>query len=99
MSVGLPLVAPDCSFSVMLSPSGLTHLVTRMERDGLLGRENDPADRRKFFTLLTEAGDDRLRRARRVHNAVLRDVLLRHLNATDRALLADLGQRLREAAD
>src|SRR5262245_52824298 len=34
--------------SAMLSPSGLTHLVTRMERDGLIRRTPDQADGRKF---------------------------------------------------
>jgi DNA-binding MarR family transcriptional regulator len=81
---------------VMLSPSGLTHLVTRMERDGLVSREVDASDRRKFHSVLTPAGGERLRSARRTHNAVLRAVLLPYLNAADRALLSDLGQRLRQ---
>lgn len=84
--------------SVLLSPSGLTHLVTRMERDGLLAREPDRVDRRKFFTVLTPAGDERLRAARRTHNTVLRRVLLPHLDATDRRTLAALGRQLGDAA-
>lgn len=80
--------------SVKLSPSGLTHLVTRMERDGLLAREGDPVDRRKFFTVLTALGDERLRAARRTHNRVLRDALLPHLDASGRRSLAALGRRL-----
>ncbi len=35
----------------MLSPAGITHLVTRLERDGLVRREMDPSDRRKWWTL------------------------------------------------
>jgi DNA-binding MarR family transcriptional regulator len=81
---------------VMLSPSGLTHLITRMERDGLVTRAVDASDRRKFRSVLTRAGGDRLRTARRTHNAVLRAVLLPYLTASDRALLSDLGQRLRQ---
>src|SRR4051794_22966345 len=53
---------------VQLSPAGLTHLVTRLERDGMVSREVDPADRRKWFTVLTEHGDAVLRAARRTHN-------------------------------
>jgi DNA-binding MarR family transcriptional regulator len=87
----------DLAASVRLSPSGLTHLVTRMERDGLLARQGDPADRRKFFTRLTDAGAERLRLARRTHNAVLRQVLLPHLDAADRAQLGALGRRLEES--
>src|SRR4029077_4186356 len=41
----------------MLRPAGITHLVTRLERDGLVKREVDPADRRKWFTVLTVEGD------------------------------------------
>jgi DNA-binding MarR family transcriptional regulator len=79
---------------VMLSPSGLTHLVTRMERDRLLERQENPADGRKSFTVLTTIGDDRLRVARTTHNRVLRELLLPHLQAGDRRTLARLGRRL-----
>src|SRR3954470_8533975 len=53
---------------VLLSPAGATHLVTRLERDGLVRREVDPADGRKWFTVLTDKGDETLRAARRTHN-------------------------------
>jgi DNA-binding MarR family transcriptional regulator len=85
--------------TVMLSPSGLTHLVTRMERDGLLAREEDPSDRRKFFTVLTPTGGDRLSVARSTHNKVLRQTLLPHLRPQDRRTLARLGGRLEAALD
>jgi DNA-binding MarR family transcriptional regulator len=91
---GRKLGMGELATGVLLSNSGLTHLVTRMEREGLLSRENDAADRRKFFTVLTAAGSERLRVARRAHNAVLRDTLLPRLDAADRRVLADLGRRL-----
>ncbi len=84
----------DLANRVMLSPSGLTHLVTRMERDHLLAREEDPTDRRKFFTVLTPTGDERLRGARSTHNQVLRRTLLPHLRGQERRALAELGRRL-----
>lgn len=80
---------------VMLSPSGLTHLVTRMERDGLLTREVDPGDRRKFYAVLSDAGDAKLAEARRTHNDALRRTLLPRLTASDRQRLVALGDRLR----
>src|SRR5689334_21509913 len=40
----------------MLSPAGTTHLVIRLERDGLVRREADSEDRRKWFTVLTDDG-------------------------------------------
>jgi DNA-binding MarR family transcriptional regulator len=79
--------------AALLSPSGLTHLVTRMERDGLVQREGDADDRRKFHAVLTPAGADRLAEARLTHNAVLRTVLLPHLDTRSRRLLAGVGAR------
>ena len=78
----------------MLSPAGTTHLVTRLERDGLVKREVDPADRRKWFTVLTEEGDQTLRAARRTHNAVLRRTFLNVTSPADRKMLRRLWQRL-----
>src|SRR5215471_10142924 len=46
---------------VVLTASGITHLVTRLERDGLVQRTVDGNDRRSFFTALTTAGRRRLR--------------------------------------
>ena len=42
--------------AVVLSRSGLTRLVDRLERAGLLRREPDPADRRGSFAVLTDEG-------------------------------------------
>ena len=78
----------------MLSPAGTTHLVTRLERDGLVRREVDPADRRKWFTVLTDEGDRTLRAARRTHNTVLRRTFLAVTSAADRQVLQQLWQRL-----
>lgn len=89
----------DLASKVMLSPSGLTHLVTRMERDRLLARQEDPSDRRKFFTVLTPTGDEQLRVARATHDKVLRQTLLPHLQPQDRRTLARLGRRLQAALD
>jgi len=81
---------------VLLSPAGTTHLVTRLERDGMVRREIDPADRRKWFTVLTEEGDLALRAARRTHNDVLRRTLLAVTTPSDRQTLRRLWQRLSE---
>jgi DNA-binding MarR family transcriptional regulator len=78
----------------MLSPAGITHLVTRLERDRLVKREVDPADRRKWFTVLTENGDRALRAARLTHNTVLRRTFLAATSAADRQMLQQLWLRL-----
>ena len=63
----------DLAKAIMLSPAGLTHMVTRLERDGLVERAVDPADRRSFLVRLTPGGRERLDAARVTHNAVIRD--------------------------
>jgi DNA-binding MarR family transcriptional regulator len=79
---------------VLLSPAGVTHLVTRLERDRLVRREVDPADGRKWFTVLTGDGDEILRAARRTHNDVLRHGLLSVTTAGERRTLQRLWARL-----
>ena len=85
--LGMTALAGD----VMLSPSGLTHLVTRMERDGLIRRDVDAGDGRKFYAVLTEAGDAKLAAARRTHNATLRRTLLPRLSPAQRRSLMTIG--------
>lgn len=43
--------------AVVLSRSGLTRLVDRLENEGLLRREPDPEDGRGSFAVLTDEGD------------------------------------------
>lgn len=81
---------------VMLSPAGATHLVTRLERDLMVRREVDPTDRRKWFAVLTEEGDAKLRSARRTHNDVLRQTLFAVTTPSERRTLRRLWQRIAE---
>jgi len=82
----------------MLSPAGTTHLVTRLERDGLVKRSIDPADRRKWFTVLTEKGDQALQAARHTYNRVLRRSFLAATSPADRRTLQQLWRRLSKAS-
>ncbi|MCU1462317.1 MAG: transcriptional regulator, MarR family [Acidimicrobiales bacterium] len=86
----------DLAGRALLSPAGTTHLVTRLERDGLVRREVDPGDRRKWFTVLTKEGDRALLAARHTHNDVLRRTLLAATSPTDRRTLRRLWRRLSE---
>ena len=52
---------------VLLSKSGLTRLVDRMEQAGLVRRGQVESDRRGALAVLTPAGRDRLRDAAPVH--------------------------------
>src|SRR3954452_2930771 len=75
---------------VLLTPSGVTHLVTRLERQGLVSRRVDEDDRRSFFASLTPAGRRRLREARATHNEIIRSRLTGRLDAEQLAALGSL---------
>lgn len=81
---------------VALSAAGLTHLVTRLERERLVAREVDPDDGRGFHTVLTDRGLRRLNLARPVHNAVIRRGLLDRITAEDKRRLAGICRRALE---
>ena len=72
----------ELSERVVLTPSGVTHLVTRLERDRLVHRVVDEDDRRSFFAEMTREGRRRLRESRPTHNEVVRTHLTKRLNAT-----------------
>ena len=52
---------------VLLSRSGVTRLVDRLVRDGLVRREPCPGDARGLYAVATDNGVDRLRVASRTH--------------------------------
>jgi DNA-binding MarR family transcriptional regulator len=79
---------------VVLSPSGVSHLVTRLERDGLVQRIVDESDRRSFFAALTPAGHQRLRDSRPTHNEVIREHLTRRLTPSQLDTLGTLWAKL-----
>jgi DNA-binding MarR family transcriptional regulator len=62
----------DLASSVLLTASGTTRAVDRLERDGLVRRSPDPADGRATFVSLTAAGRRRFRAAAPVHLAGVR---------------------------
>ena len=81
---------------VVLSASGATHLITRLERDGLVQRSIDEQDRRSFFAALTPAGQQRLRDSRPTHNEVIREHLTRRLTPSQLDTLGALWTKLLE---
>ena len=58
---------------ILFSPSGLTRVVDRLERDALVARRRDSADARVVFAELTEHGRQRLRAAARTHLRGIRE--------------------------
>jgi DNA-binding MarR family transcriptional regulator len=73
---------------VLLSRSGMTRLVDRLERDGLLVRDTCTSDGRGCFAVLTERGEALLARARPTHLDGVRE---RFLDKFDRGELESMG--------
>jgi DNA-binding MarR family transcriptional regulator len=64
---------------VMLSRTGLTRLVDRLEREGLVRREAAPEDRRGSYVVLTAAGAALLRRMWPVYERTLQEAFAPHV--------------------
>jgi DNA-binding MarR family transcriptional regulator len=78
----------DLADRVVLSRSGLTRLVDRMERDGLIRRESCPSDARGTNAVLTDTGLDRLRAAAPVHLRGVREHIVDQLTPEEIEVLA-----------
>jgi DNA-binding MarR family transcriptional regulator len=57
--------------TIVLSPSGLSKLLDRMETSGLIRREPDPRDARSTFAKITPHGRALVRKTRKSHHAWL----------------------------
>ena len=73
---------------VLLSRSGLTRLVDRMERDGLLRREQCEEDARGLFASITDEGRELFDRARKTHLDGVRELFLNRLSREEQRALA-----------
>jgi DNA-binding MarR family transcriptional regulator len=85
----------DLASAVVLSKSGLTRLVDRLEGAGYVARVSCPSDRRGTFAELTDAGRTELLRARPVH---LRSIADHFATPLATAELEGLGHALRSLA-
>jgi DNA-binding MarR family transcriptional regulator len=79
----------DLSERVRLSRSGLTRLVDRLVRGGLVKRGRCASDRRGTFAILTPAGTARLRHARPVHLRGIRQHFGKRLSAAQLSAVAE----------
>jgi DNA-binding MarR family transcriptional regulator len=62
----------DLAAAIVLSPSGLSKLLDRMQASGLIRRDPDPRDARSTFAQITPRGRALVKQARRSHHALLR---------------------------
>jgi DNA-binding MarR family transcriptional regulator len=79
---------------VLLSQSGVTRLVDRLQQRGLVVREPCPEDRRVLYARLTPEGAAALAEARPTHLAGVRDHFLRHFDESELKALAEAWGRL-----
>jgi DNA-binding MarR family transcriptional regulator len=84
---------------VVLSRSGLTRLVDRLEAEGLLTRERVATDRRGAFAVLTDDGFEALRTAWPVYARGIIAHFADLLNDAEAATLTELLQRVIDSAD
>ena len=84
----------DLAATVILSRSGLTRLVDRLEREGLIERQSCDSDARGSFATLTPAGRRKLQAARATHLAGVRSLFLDHFSPEELELLAAAWERL-----
>jgi DNA-binding MarR family transcriptional regulator len=80
--------------SVLLSRSGLTRLVDRLERDGLLEREQCEEDARGYFAAITDRGRTLFTEARRTHLAGVRERFLSRFSRDDLQTLGELWEKV-----
>jgi len=78
----------------LLSRSGMTRLVDRLERDGLLARDKCEKDARGCFAVLTSEGEAFLERVRPTHLDGVRERFLRHFSAEELETLGGFWDRV-----
>jgi DNA-binding MarR family transcriptional regulator len=84
----------DLADSILLSRSGLTRLVDRLERDGLLVRMACADDARGSYASLTQEGRRKLDESRATHLQGVRELYLDHFSSEELETLGRLWDRL-----
>jgi DNA-binding MarR family transcriptional regulator len=84
----------DIAAAVMLSRSGLTRLVDRLERDGLVARCSCENDARGAYAVISDIGRERYVQARATHRSGIRTMFVAHFSEQELELLGPLLERL-----
>ena len=84
----------DVAESVLLSRSGLTRLVDRLERDGYVERVSCADDARGAYARLTDAGRAKLQAAAGTHLEGVRRHFLGHFEPSELTTLAEAWERV-----
>ncbi len=84
--------------AVLISKSGLTRLVDRMEQEGLVTRAECDSDRRGTYTELTEQGLATLRRSAPTHLAGVAEHFAQHVDDDEARVMVRALRRVADAA-
>jgi DNA-binding MarR family transcriptional regulator len=84
----------DLAEQAQLSRSGLTRMVDRLEREGLLERCSCDHDARGSYACLTESGRERVEEAHVTHLSVVREHFFSQFSESELSLLADMWERI-----
>jgi DNA-binding MarR family transcriptional regulator len=88
-SDGKQLRMSELADAALLTRSGMTRLVDRLQRQGLVRRERCPADGRGTHAVLTAEGEARVTAARPSHIAGVRRLFLDRLKKKDQRALGE----------
>jgi DNA-binding MarR family transcriptional regulator len=80
--------------SLILTRSGVTRLVDRVEKAGLVQREPAAEDRRGYYAILTEAGKSMVQRAHEIHGRDIDENFTRYLTQREMGNLYSMMQKV-----
>lgn len=84
----------ELAVRVVLSRSGLTRMVDKLENAGLLRREAAAQDGRGSYAVLTESGAAALRKAWPVYASAIESQFAQHLSEEEARVLVNVFQRM-----
>jgi DNA-binding MarR family transcriptional regulator len=84
----------DLAAQSLLTRSGVSRAVERLERAGLVRREAAREDRRGAWAILTDGGEQRFRAAARTHIPFVRQAFLDLFNDDELRTMAEAWQRI-----
>jgi DNA-binding MarR family transcriptional regulator len=89
----------DLAAQTSLSTSGVTRVVDRMDRDGLVRREACASDRRSSYTVITDAGLARLDEVLPGHLEIAQQWFVGQLSATQLEQMLESLRTIRDAVN
>lgn len=92
-----PLLLGEVQRRILVSSGGVTYLVDRLEKKGLVERRECPGDRRARYAALTEAGTELIQRIFPLHAGCI-ESLMDTLSEEEQQMAVDLLRRVGHGA-